>query len=191
MSPRGVSAGRAQLWVRLRADDPEAVSALAVARTMDGGEGAPASVRRFRLLELRGVLPPRGELEGLLGRSIQFYNPQKESAALRLAAADAAPLEPGERAVLVIERGGVRRRAAERWWRAATGHAVEVREGVVWALRFPPGTDGARAAARLAVVRDRRRGLFCNPHAERHRLAGATAPFPWLSRARGGQGRDA
>lgn len=180
----------AQVWVRLRADDPEAVSALAVARGMDGGRDAPVSVRRFRLMELRGALPPRAELEALLARSIQFYNPQKEAAALRLGTEEAAPLEAGERAVLVIERGGARRRAAERWWAAVTGGKVEVREGVVWALAFAPGTGAARAAARLAVLRDRRRGLFCNPHAEEHRLAGAAVPLPWLTRARGGPGAE-
>lgn len=185
MSHRG--AARAQLWVRLRSDDPEAVSALATARTLEAGADAPESVRRFRLVELRGALPPRAELEALLGRSIQFYNPQKEGVVLRLGEREAAPLAPGERAVLVVERGGARHPAAERWWATVTGRAVEVREGVVWVLRFPPGTEAARAAARLAVVRDRRRGLFCNPHAERHRLAGAAVPFPWLSPARGGR----
>ncbi len=182
------SRGAAQLWVRLRADDPEAVSALAVARTMDDGRGAPVSLRRFRLVELRGPLPPRAELEALLARSIQFYNPQKEAVRLRLAAGEPAPLEAGERAVLVVERGAVRRPAAERWWAAVTGRAVEVREGVVWALRFAPGTAAARAAARLAVLRDRRRGLLCNPHAEAHRLAGEAVPMPWLTLTRAARG---
>jgi hypothetical protein len=178
----GSGKGLAQVWVRLRSDDPEAVSALAVARTMDGGREAPVSVRRFRVLELRGTLPPRTELEGLLGRSIQFYNPQKELAVLRLGREEAVPLEAGERAVLVYERGGARRPAAERWWAAGSGRAVEVREGVVWALRFAPGVGAARATMRLAVVRDRRHGLFCNPHAEERRVAGAAVPFPWLTR---------
>lgn len=188
MSPRGgPGAGLAQVWVRLRADDPAAVSALAVARTMDAGE-APVSVRRFRLLEVCGTLPPRAEVESLLARSIQFYNPQKEEARVRLAPEEGAPLAAGERAVLVVERGGARRRAAERWWAAQTGSAAEVREGVVWALRFAPGVAAARATGRLAVLRDRRRGLFCNPHAEEHRMAGSAVPLPWLTRARRGGG---
>jgi hypothetical protein len=189
MSPRR-GGGLAQVWVRLRSGDPEAVSALTVARAMDDGRGAPESVRRFRLMELRGALPSRTGLEGLLARSIQFYNPQKEKVLLRLGPDEAAPLEAGERAVLVVERGGARRAAAERWWVAGTGHAVEVREGVVWALRFAPGVDAARAASLLAVVRDRRHGLFCNPHAEEHRLAGGAAPFPWLTRERRERGGE-
>ncbi len=185
-----VAAGRgvAQVWVRVRADDPEAVSALTVARTLGEGREPPVAMRRFRLLELRGALPPRGEVERLLARSIQFYNPQKEVVLVRLDAAEAVPLEAGEQAVLVVERGGARRRAAERWWAAVSGRRVEVREGVVWALRFAPGVAAGAAAARLAVLRDRRRGLLCNPHAEEHRIAGAAVPLPWLTRARAAGG---
>ena len=177
---RGVDA---QLWVWVRTDDPEAVSALGVARALRGGE-ALMGLRRFRLVELRGPLPARGELEALLARSIQFYNPQKEATRLRLRAAEGTPLEAGERAVRVVERDGARRRAAERWWAAQTGQEVEVREGVVWALRFAPGAEGA--AEELAVLRERGRGLLCNPHAEEHRVAAGRVPVPWLTGGRGG-----
>jgi hypothetical protein len=49
--------------------------------------------------------------------------------------------------VLVWERGGARRPAAERWWRHETGETVAVCEGVVWALRFAVGTDAAERCA--------------------------------------------
>ena len=40
------------------------------------------------------------------------------------------PIEPREIVVLVTERDGERRPAAERWWRHETGKDIEVREGV-------------------------------------------------------------
>jgi len=30
------------------------------------------------------------------------------------------------------------------------------------------------------VVRDRRHGLLCNPHAQDHRIAAGTIPLPWF-----------
>jgi hypothetical protein len=177
------AAATAQVWIRLRADDPAAVSALAVARrSLAAGRGL-VSLRRFRVFELRGRLPARAALEELLNRSSLFYNPHKEDPFLRTTAAGPAPVEAGEQAVLVFDRGDERRAAAERWWRQATGEAVEVREGVAWALRFAPGTDAPAAAADLAVLRDRAHGLLCNPNAQEHRLAAAGVPLPWLGPA--------
>jgi hypothetical protein len=177
------AATTAQAWVRLRADDPAAVSALAVARRALGAGRGLESLRRFRLFELRGRLPARAALEELLHGSSLFYNPHKEDPFVRTTAAGPTPLEAGEQAVLVFERGDERRTAAERWWRQATGEAVEVREGVAWALRFEPGVDAAAAAAELAVLRDRAHGLLCNPNAQEHRLAGTEVPLPWLGAA--------
>jgi len=78
--------------------------------------------------------------------------------------ADFPPVpNPGETLVLVLERGGERREGAERWWRHETGERVEVREAVVWALRFDPGGDAVARAADLAVTHDRAHGLFANP----------------------------
>ncbi len=171
-----------QAWIRLRADDPAVVSALTVARgSLAAGRGLE-SVRRFRLFELRGKLPSRAEVEDLLHRSSQFYNPHKEECVVRWGSAESAPVESDERAVLVFDRGGERRVAAERWWVHVTGEPIEVREGVVWALRFAPGVDAAAAAADLAVLRGRAHGLLCNPHAQEHRLSGAEVALPWLTR---------
>ena len=73
------------------------------------------------------------------------------------------------------------KRAAERWWRHETGKDIEVREGVAWVMAFEGlETDPAGAAADLAVVRDRRHGLLCNPHAQEHRVAAGTIPLPWM-----------
>jgi hypothetical protein len=171
----------AQAWVRLWAEDPAAVSARTVIRRAVAAGRGLESLRRFRLFELRGRLPSRAALEGLLHRSTQFYNPHKEDCLVRVGPGDPAPVEPGERIVLVFDRGGERRLAAERWWARETGDPIEVREGVAWALRFEPGVDAAAAAADLAVLRGRGRGLLCNPHAQEHRLPEADAPSPWLA----------
>lgn len=176
----------AQAWIELRADDPEAVSALGVARAhLPVGERL-ARLRRMRLVEITGALPGREQIESLLHHSTQFYNPHKERCVVRVSADDPAPLESAERAVLVVEREGARRPAAERWWRHETGEAVEVREGTAWAVKL----DGAREAdlEDLTLVRGRRHGLLCNPHSQDCRLAGGSVPLPWLEespRARG------
>jgi hypothetical protein len=180
VTPRAPKPRAAQAWIELLAPDPEAVSALAVARAhLPGGE-AIQTMRRLRLFEISGPLPGGAAIADLLHRSIQFYNPRKERCTVRLAASDPAPFGAGEGAVLVVERGGARREAAERWWRHETGEPVTVREGVAWIV----GLGGALDAARLedlAVVRDRRHGLLCNPHAQDHRIAAATVPLPWIA----------
>ena len=172
----------AQAWIELVRDDPEAGSALAVARAHLPAGRPLVSLRRLRLFEISGALPARAAIEGLLHRSIQFYNPQKERCTVRARATERPPLGDEEHAVLVFERGGERRAAAERWWRHETGEAIEVSEGVVWALGFAPSVKytGARFAE-LAVLRDPRHGLFCNPHAQEHRIAAGAIPMPWMA----------
>jgi hypothetical protein len=173
----------AQAWIAPLADDPEAESALAVARERLEAGRTLESVRRFRLFELSGPLPPRGEIEEGLHRSIQFYNPAKERCVLRAAESDAVPAGPAEALVLVIERDGDRRPAAERWWRHERGERIEIREGVLWALGFAPGADAAALASSLAAARDRRTGLFANPHFQDHRVvAGERPPLRWIVR---------
>lgn len=172
----------AQAWIELRADDPEAVSALGVARAHLDDARALAGLRRFRLFELAGVLPGGAELEDRLHRSTRFYNPHKERCVVRTRAEERAPVAGGP-ALLVSERDLVRRPAAERWWKHDAGRTIEVREAVVWALVFDPDTGPTEAMAHaegLAVVRDRRHGLFCNPHAQDWALS-AEPPLPWLT----------
>lgn len=176
----------AQAWIQLKSDDPEAVSALGVARAhLPAGEGLRA-LRRVRVLELTGALPGRPGLEELLHRSIQFYNPHKESCTVRVAASDPAPVAADEVAVLVVDRGGERRGAAEHWWRHQTGEAIEVREGAAWLVAFdaaaPAGRDPRERAAELAVVRGRRSGLLCNPNAQDCDVAAGAIPLPWIPR---------
>lgn len=161
----------AQAWVALRAEDPEAASAHGVAREHLAAARDLVALRRYRVFELRGSLPGAGALADLLHRSTQFYNPSKERCTVRLAAGDGGPVEPGEAVALVVERGGDRRSAAERWWRHETGAKVEVREGVAWVMAFAPGADAGERGAELAVAKDRGTGLFCNPHAQDVELA--------------------
>jgi hypothetical protein len=170
-----------QAWVELVADDPEAVSALEVARAHLPAGRALKSLRRMRLFELCGTLPGREEFERLLHRSIQFYNPHKERCTVRFAADENVPLRPGERAVLVFDRGEERRPAAERWWHHETGKTIEVREGVAWLLGFDPAVRAADAVEELTVLRDRRHGLLCNPHAQDHRFAADEIPLAWMT----------
>lgn len=178
----------AQAWIELNAEDPEAVSALAVARThLPLGERL-RRLRRMRLVEITGALPGRERIESLLHHSTQFYNPHKERCLVRISAADAPPLEAPERAVLVVDRDGARREAAERWWRHETGEAVEVREGTAWAVSLEGAREGDLED--LALVRGRRHGLLCNPHSQDCRLATGSVPVPWLEEptpARGGR----
>lgn len=171
----------AQAWIALRSEDPEADSALAVARRDLEAARRLVSLRRLRLFELAGALPDDGTLATRLHESTRFYNPAKERCAVRTRADERAPLTADERALLVVERGGARRPAAERWWRHATGERVEVVEATVWVLGFEPGADASELARELAVVRDRRHGLFCNPHFQDWALATGDVPLPWMS----------
>ncbi|HKQ57048.1 MAG TPA: hypothetical protein VJY35_04200 [Candidatus Eisenbacteria bacterium] len=178
---RAAGKNAAQAWIELRTTDPEAESALGVIRAHTGAGRQVRALRRLRLLELAGPLPARAALEALLHRSIQFYNPHKERCSVRTAASDAAPIDADEQVVLVWERNGERREAAERWWRHETGQEIVVREGVAWVLGLEPGTGNpAQAVEDLAVVRDRRHGLFCNPHAQECRIAAGSPPIPWM-----------
>jgi hypothetical protein len=189
MPPRKRTTPSAQVWVELRSDDPEAVSALAVAQAHLPAGRALQGLRRMRLLELAGPLPTRAELEALLHRSTQFYNPHKERCSVRVADSDPTPARAGERLVLVFERGGERRAAAERWWLHETGVPVEVREGVVWAASLPEVED---ALEDLALVQGRRQGLLCNPHSQECRIAEGEVPVSWMSASAGpedGRGR--
>src|SRR5262245_54047800 len=184
MSPRARGVAAAQAWIELLATDPEATSALATARAHLPGGRDIRSLRRLRLIEITGALPSPEAIGELLHRSIQFYNPRKERCTVRASQADAPPLRPGESAVLVVERGATRRPAAERWWRHETGEVVQVREGLAWAVAF--ADDAASEDSRveeLAVVRDRRHGLLCNPQSQDHRVAGAAVPLPWIEPA--------
>jgi hypothetical protein len=172
----------AQAWVELKSDDPEAVSAFGIARARLAAGRALVSLRRLRLFELRGPLPAHGELETLLHRSIQFYNPHKERCHVRLAVSDPAPVAGDETLVLVTQRGDEERPAAERWWHQQTRSSIQVREGVVWALRFADGVDRGEATRELALLSDRHRGLLCNPHAQTMDVAVGPTPLPWMDR---------
>lgn len=176
----------AQAWVGLRAEDPEAASALGVARAHLAAARGLERLRRWRVFELRGALPGAAEVAELLHRSTQFYNPAKERCFVRGAASDALPVAAGDAVALVVERGGDRRAAAERWWKHETGGKVEVREGTAWVMTFAPGADAAALAAELAVAKDRRTGLFCNPHAQVVNVAvGAPELDRWPGARRG------
>jgi len=172
-----------QLYVELRAADPEAVSARGVARERLAAGRRLAELRRLRVFELAGELPGRAEAQALFDRSTWFYNPVKERATVRDSAAAPAPFSTGESLVLVVDRGLERRAAAERWWRHETGVRAEVREAVVWGLTFAGTGDAEADATSLAVTADRAHGLFANPHFQDWRLArGDAPPWPWLGK---------
>lgn len=180
MATKRPVARTAQAWIEILSGDPEAQSALAVARAHLPAGRALRSLRRVRLFELTGALPERAAVEDLLHRSIQFYNPRKERCVVRASRADPAPLMAGERVVLVFDRDGGRRGAAERWWTHETGHDIEVREGVAWVLAFEPGASAETATEELALLRGRRHGLLCNPHAQECRIGSGAVPLRWI-----------
>ncbi len=170
-----------QAFIELRAEDPEALSAFAVARSrLRAGKGL-VSLRRVRVFEITGVLPAKAEVEALLHRSTRFYNPAKERCTVRANERDRAPFRDEESLVLVVDRGLERRTAAERWWKHETGARVQVREGTAWALSFEPGLETEKSTRSLAKVRDRAHGLLSNPHFQDWRPGhGALPPFPWI-----------
>jgi hypothetical protein len=179
----GTPIATAQAWIERVTDDPEAVSALGVARARLAAGRGLERLRRIRLIEIRGAVPASEEVARLLHESTQFYNPHKERCTVRVRAGEAAPVQTGDAVLLVWERGEARRPAAERWWRRETGGAVRVDEGVAWVLTFAPGVDAAARARELGVVRDARHGLLCNPFAQELRLGGADVPLPWIEDA--------
>ena len=172
--------GVTQAWIELRSDDPEAVSAHAVARARLASGRSLVELRRARLVEIAGTRRARAEVEALLHASSQFYNPHKERCSLRTSAAESTPSPKDAELVLVWERGAERRGAAERWWRHETGEDVEVREGVVWMLRFAPGVLAPEATRDLTRVRDARHGLLCNPWSQACRTGIGSAELPWI-----------
>lgn len=180
-SPEGFAT--AQAWVELNTADPEAVSALRVARAHLEAGRALTGMRRLRLIELGGPLPERPILEELLHRSTQFYNPHKERCTVRLSDSEAAPVPEGAAVVLVCERGSERRPAAERWWLHETGASIEVREGVAWVLSFESGASALDLAGELTTLRDRRHGLLSNPHCQDAAVSAARVPLPWITEA--------
>lgn len=187
MVGRGVRERVVQAWVELRSEDPEALSAAAVAgRRLEAARGL-TGLRRLRLFEMRGPLPARRSVEALLHRSIQFYNPHKERCWVRAVGRDPIPARPGEVAILVGDSGDERRPSAERWWQHQTGERIEVREGIAWLASFAPDGEPKTRAAELALVRDRHHGLLCNPHAQWHRIATGAVPLPWFETTEGSE----
>jgi hypothetical protein len=170
-----------QAWIELRTDDPAAVSALAVARAGFVASSAPEELRRARLVEICGSAKSRAEVEALLHASTQVYNPHKERCTVRAGAAAPLPGPAGAEYVVVWDRDGERRPAVERWWRHETAEEIEVREAVVWMVRFAPGVEAAPAARELAQLRDARHGLLCNPWSQSMRVGAARAAGAWIA----------
>ena len=172
-----------QAWIELLADDPEAVSARSVARAALAAGRGLEELRRARLFEITGSGRSREQVSALLHGSTQVYNPHKERCVVRASAADPLPGPAGVERIVVWERDGERRPAVERWWRHETAETVEVREAVVWMVRFAPGVETAAAARDLARLRDARHGLLCNPWSQAMRIGVTTAAWPWIDPA--------
>jgi hypothetical protein len=170
----------AQVWVELKSADPEARSAFAVARARLAAGRKLSALRRFRVFELEGPLPDRERIAELLHHSTQFYNPHKENCVVRISAHEPAPVAAGDQLVLVTERGGERRPAAERWWHQECGDRVRVCEGLAWVLSFDTGEPGAERSRELAETVRRDRGLLSNPNSQDAKLSGPAVPMPWI-----------
>ena len=172
-----------QAWIELRAADPAAVSALAIARAGGATARAPVTLRRMRLFEITGSDSSPGQVATLLHGSAQFYNPHKERCVVRGTDADALPGAAGCERIVVWERDGERRPAAERWWRHEPGETVEVREAVVWFATFAVDIQPGEAARDLAQLRDARHGLLCNPWSQEFRTGTELPSIPWITPA--------
>ena len=181
MKSRASEGVTVQAWVELKSQDPEAVSAFAVARANLAAARNLTSLRRLRCIELAGTALDATRVAGLLHRSTQFYNPHKERCTLRMSDRSPAPIAAEATAVMITERGAERMSAAERWWRHETGEIIQARQGVVWVMAFEGASRAIEAAEDLALLRDRHHGLLCNPHCQDYRVAGAAVPLPWLA----------
>jgi hypothetical protein len=177
-----------QAWIQPIADDPEAVSAFAVARDRLAAGRTLTELNRFRVIEIGPTRLPAERVAHLLHESTQFYNPHKERCTLRSHASEAGPAGAEGEVVLVVDRDGERRPAAERWWRHETGETVAVREGVAWAMVFDPAADARAHAEELAVLRDARHGLLCNPWSQEAKPASSPIPLPWIRDAGAAKG---
>ena len=166
-----------QAWITPRADDPEAVSALGVARAADARLDG---LRRIRLVEISGTQRDAAAAERLLHASTQVYNPHKERCVIRSTSPATVSTSRGIARVAVWERGGERRAAAERWWLHETDESVEVREATLWELTATTSEVANGIRAELTLLRDARHGLLCNPWSQEYRALEVDDPLPWI-----------
>ena len=84
----------------------------------------------------------------------------------------------------MIERGGERRPAAERWWSQRPGDSIEVREGTAWALTFDDEED-ADAERRASWSRWWTEVTACCATLTRRRRdwPRREIPLPWIGEA--------
>ncbi len=55
-----------------------------------------------------------------------------------------------------------------------------MREGVVWVLEPAAGAEIDALAEDLAILRDPRHGLLCNPNSQQCRRGAGAIPLPWM-----------
>ena len=181
--------------VELRAEDPEASSALVVARErLDGGARAAraAALPRVRAAR-RAAGDATSSRSGCTARRSSTI-PAKERCVVRAGGRRSPSPVAGRarRSCWSSSAAASAGAAAERWWRHETGARVEVREGVVVGAAVRAGRGRARRSARSWRWRaTARHGLFCNPHfagsgaSSRGRAAARTGCAPGARRGRG------
>jgi hypothetical protein len=182
-----VSAPCTQILVSLKNADPTALTALTCLQRYLGFGNALSVVRRRVLWELRGPGAPEagGVLDGLR-RSGDLWNPNKETACVRLPGEGAdrlAPLRqhPEEILALAWDPDRDRRRTpavlrahrSSDWWLA---------RGTLWALSWREGDarEQLRWSEEAVVSRGPRQGLLVHPQLEDFRWIDLREPPPWL-----------
>lgn len=153
--------------VRLKAPDPEAVTALATLERLSP-DICPAALERFDHWRFTGPGVTREAVEEIVSHYPDIVNPNKQ---LWSFTRDGLPSRGRDAelrwtGVLITDRVDS---VSENWSRIISGKgfpAVSVRYSVLWRLGFPPDTPEDEAGERtmaLAVATHRQRGLLANP----------------------------
>ena len=169
---------RVTLAVRLKVPDATARSAEDTLTRNLGYAGTLESLRRedWWCFEVATDDPAaaRARVRQWADRSTALVNPNKHRTALDVSAGGADAT--GTR-VLVRDREDSRAASMLRFLRSALGASdlLSLESGVLWTLRFRPGSGDPRALAEdIAYTRSRTRGLLANPHAQTVDIGGRT-----------------
>lgn len=182
-----MSAPCTQILVSLKNADPSALTALACLQRSLGFTDRLRIVRRRVLWELRGPEPSQvGAILDALRTGGELWNPNKETACIRLPGEEAdrlAPLEQHPEEVLALAwdpdrdrrrlPGALRPYRARGWWLA---------RGTLWALSWRGGgaREWLRWSEEAVVCHGPHSGLLVHPQLEDFRWIDRHQPPPWL-----------
>lgn len=165
------------IMVRLKAPDPEAVTALATLRRLSP-EICPAGLERFDHWRFTGTGLTREIVEEIVSHYPDIVNPNKQIWSFTHDGLPSRGRQEGLEwtGVLVTDRVDS---VSENWSRIISrkGFPVaSVRYSVLWRLGFPvdlPEDEALRRARGLAVATHRHRGLLANPVSQEIEISGS------------------